>query len=147
MASSSHILNADQVETDAVIAEKHQSCSRCHVTVLGSRQSRQDILCSSCVKTQGFDHPAHKCSLFLMTVINIIWTCSGCKKSCKDLEDTSCYHCSSCDFNLCQSCYQPKKYLVHKHDLTKTDVTSVYVRTKGNWRCDCCGGNNGPNHL
>ena len=92
-------------------------------------------------------HPAHNCSLSLITVINVIWTCNGCKKSCKELKDTDCYHCSSCDFYLCQSCCQPKKYLVHECDLIKTDVTSIYVGTKDVWLCDCCGGNNGPNHV
>ena len=115
MASSSHVVNTDQVKADAGIAEKI--------------------------------HPAHNCPLSLITVINKIWTCNGCKKSCKELEDTNCYHCSSCDFYLCQSCYQPKKYLVHEHDLTKTDVTSIYVRSKGVWQCDCCERNYGPNHL
>ena len=105
---------------------------------------------SNCNQTQekSHHHPAHyfHC-LFLVTLKDMVWKCNGCNKSCTEIQDQSCYSCRSCKFYLCQKCFQPKQNELHEHPLMKTDVTQVYRESRGGWKCDCCGGNNGPGDL
>jgi hypothetical protein len=147
-----------RVETDAVVVgaggTKSQLCSNCGNTVQNSRlvdefQASDSKLCSNCKKPHGHSH-AHAAHLshylFLVNLIHVIWTCNGCNKSCTELQDTLCYFCDICKFYLCRSCFEPKKYLLHQHGLTKTDVRCIYTASQGGWKCDCCGGNNGRGH-
>ena len=138
----------DEVDAVQVLGDdraRRQLCSNC-----GKTTSSDFNLCSNCDQTsrQGYAHAAHYLHyLFLVNLTRVIWTCNGCNKSCTEIKDTLCYFCNTCKFYLCRSCFEPKKYSLHQHDLSKTDVRCVYHGSSGSWKCDCCGGNNGFGHL
>ena len=152
-----HPVHTGRDDVDAAVFGRSrttsQLCSHCGKTIQSSDPAFQcqpcDFkLCSNCDKTRGYAHYAHISHyLFLVNLVHEIWTCNGCNKSCTEIKETSCYLCNVCKFYLCLSCFEPKRYLLHQHDLTKTDVRSVYPGSRGGWKCDCCGGNNGPRHL
>lgn len=155
---SLHPFHTGKDETDAVsvrpyvTTSRSKKCSHCGKAIKESRPELESEpcdseLCSNCLQSQGYAHPAHiQHFLFLVNLMHEIWTCNGCNKSSTQIKETVCYFCDVCKFYLCRSCFKPKKYLLHGHDLTKTDVRCIYHQSHGRWKCDCCGGNNGPDH-
>lgn len=144
------VINA-VVDGAAVVA--NDSCSYCgDERIKNSRPAFQchpcDFkLCSTCAQTEGYAHPAHISHyLYLVNIVDETWKCNGCGNSSRETNDSSCYFCSSCKFYLCRKCFEPRRYPLHQHDLTKTDVRCVYHRSSGAWICNCCGGNNGVGH-
>ena len=66
------------------------------------------------------------------------WKCDSCERSYD--HKFKPYHCSICNFDLCKSCFKPKKHPLHSrnHDLYFTRMETVYSRYRGQWKCDGC---------
>ena len=110
-------------------------------------------LCYSCMNIQ---HQAsnliHQHQLYYMETSRLcyqnqggIWRCDVCKKTSDALRETFSYHCPNCeDFDVCRSCYEPKRHPIHIHELKVVDTSLIYSQTGGNWFCDICGTTSRP---
>ena len=67
------------------------------------------------------------------------WTCDGCLRSPGNSEMP--FHCAICKFDLCDKCYPGEIHPRHHHPLFYSNMSRVYARFGGGWRCDGCGRN------
>ncbi|XP_032239542.2 uncharacterized protein LOC5514038 isoform X2 [Nematostella vectensis] len=100
-------------------------------------------LCQSCAKPHRT--PAHTHPLYYVNSSEVfyqstsgVWRCNACLKTSQELQDRFSYHCSLCEFDLCTSCFNPQRHLVHHHPLRVAHTDIVYSHTDGNWVCDVC---------
>ena len=90
---------------------------------------------------EGSQHPVHV-EHRLCLVNHLVGKKCKCE-ICHEMVVSNYYHCKICNFNLCKRCFLPTDTLLHEHRLDHTDVRYTSNYTKGEWCCDCCGGNNG----
>ena len=103
-------------------------------------------LCQTCASSQPHDTPAHQHSVFYMNTSATLypesngqWRCDSCHKLSSEMHETHSYHCALCSFDLCQSCFEPKDHLVHRHRIRKANANVVYPGSTGTWYCNVCG--------
>ena len=148
-----HPVHTGKDECDAVVVDNCglQKCSLCKATITSFKPAFDCLpcgfkLCHDCYR--GFKHPAHvEHALFWLNPTQQhgrTWKCGACDKIGTQNGETRCYHCKDCDFNLCKSCFEAIKRPLHEHFLSRTDVRYKYHRSFGEWCCDSCGRNNGP---
>ena len=68
---------------------------------------------------------------------NLEWICDACGRTSNELQQTHSYNCSSCSFDLCESCTKPTETSKHTHSVEVTNVGKIYP--DGAWKCDNCG--------
>lgn len=104
-------------------------------------------LCYSCMNMQHqgsrlmHRHPLHYMDTSRMLDQNEggIWRCNVCKKTSDVLRERFSHHCRTCgDFDVCRSCYRPKRHPIHIHELKVIDTSLTYPETGGNWVCKSC---------
>eukprot|EP00795_Rhopilema_esculentum_P014574 gene14574-5647_t len=67
------------------------------------------------------------------------WTCDGCQNSQGNTRMP--YHCATCNYDVCDECFQGHRHLRHQHPLYRMDMARVYPEFQGGWKCDHCGRN------
>lgn len=67
------------------------------------------------------------------------WTCDGCQASAENGQMP--FHCSLCNFDLCDNCFQAHRHPRHPHPLYFMNMERVYPEFRGGWKCDNCGKN------
>lgn len=93
-------------------------------------------------------HRSHEHPLQLTDPVTIYpqyggqWRCDNCEQSYT--QDHRPYHCSTCPFDLCESCYETKRHVRHEHPLYYIKMLNIYPRYNGAWKCDGCGEDKGP---
>ena len=65
------------------------------------------------------------------------WTCDGCRASPGNSQMP--YHCTVCNYDLCDNCYQGHRHPRHAHPLYPMNMDRVYPEFAGGWKCDHCG--------
>lgn len=105
-------------------------------------------LCYSCAQTNVQHNTlAHQHPLFYVETSRLfyhnqngLWKCQVCKKTSNELRETFSYHCPTCNnFDICRSCFGPRRHPIHTHVLDLVDTTILYPESRGNWVCDICG--------
>ena len=71
------------------------------------------------------------------SVKNLEWICHACRRISGELQQTHSYNCSSCNFDLCETCTKPTKTSKHAHSVQVTNAENIYPN--GGWKCDNCG--------
>lgn len=143
-----HPVHTGKDECDAVVTDtrNNNTCSACAETITAHKPAYECLpcdfkLCRKCY--EGHRHPVHvEHRLFLTNPNGKKWKCEVCLKMGDKMGNY--YHCAYCNFNLCKRCFMPSNSPLHVHRLNHTDVRYTYDCTRGEWCCDCCGGNNGP---
>lgn len=93
-------------------------------------------------------HPSHEHPLEICNPTTLYqeyegrWKCDTCGL---EYESTSFpYHCNTCSFDLCSSCFETKQHVRHEHPLYLMLMENVYPQYHGEWKCDGCGQNKLP---
>ena len=57
------------------------------------------------------------------------WQCDNCntEQACTNLP----YHCSTCSYDICTECLEPKQHMRHPHPLLFTKMTKIYPQYNG----------------
>jgi len=70
------------------------------------------------------------------------WKCDNCNTNYQSTSQP--YHCTTCPYDLCESCFETKRHLRHEHPLYFIKMQNIYPQYNGEWKCDGCGNAKGP---
>ena len=121
------------------------ACDACHTlsSVTGERHHYHCNSCNFglCEECHTGLHPLHHHPLRKRPVSEVypggMWGCDRCRRVVNP--ESSTYHCSQCNFDLCERCFQPFSHPLHEHPLLFADTRLVYREYNAIWFCDHCG--------
>ncbi|XP_062512586.1 protein Mdm4-like [Corticium candelabrum] len=115
------------------------SSSESHERYLYRCQACSFNLCNKCFSVVGGLHSLHSHSLKKSLVRDVfeggVWHCNRC--NVMNSGEWS-YHCSLCDFDLCETCFHSQPHPLHEHPLLQADARVVYPQSDARWCCDHC---------